>query len=92
MELYKWTTVTINIRDCNQPSAYDVINNMSETNLVRIINKYGEEGHAKAIARAIVDHRYAYGPIKTTHMLADVVASSFPGWVKLTRLPVCCTF
>jgi len=44
-----------------------------------VIKKYGEERHAKLIAHAIVDNRYAFGPITTTTQLANIVTLACNG-------------
>jgi 16S rRNA (cytosine1402-N4)-methyltransferase len=50
-------------------TAADLVNELSEDMLFRIIREYGEEPHARAIARAIVEHR----PYSTTDQLAGVI-------------------
>src|SRR5215510_3143882 len=55
------------------PSAADVVAQASEHDLAAIIATLGEERLARAVARAIVRER-AQGPIRTTRVLADVVA------------------
>lgn len=60
-------------------TAADVVNNYDEAELTRIIRGYGEEPRAKKIARLIVEHR----PITSTHELAKVVASAWPGHSKV---------
>jgi len=64
----------------DQLTAGDVVNHMSADALRQIIKKYGEEKHAKLIAHAIVDSRYAFGPITTTTQLANIVASAYHGY------------
>jgi 16S rRNA (cytosine1402-N4)-methyltransferase len=54
-------------------SAADVVARGSERDLARIIAALGEERHARAVARAIVEARQRQ-PITTTTQLADVVA------------------
>ena len=49
-----------------------------EKELMEVIRDYGEERHAKAIARAVVAHR-ARAPLTTTLQLARLVASVVPG-------------
>jgi len=63
----------------NQLTAGDVVNHMSFEGLRDVIKKYGEERHAKLIAHAIVDSRYAFGPITTTRQLADIVTVACNG-------------
>lgn len=59
----------------NQPTAADILSNIDEAELAKIIKVYGEEKYAKKIARSIVEARYAYKPIKTTKELADLVTA-----------------
>jgi len=63
----------------DQLTAADVVNHLSVDGLRDVIKKYGEERHAKLIAHAIVDSRYAFGPIKTTSQLANIVATACGG-------------
>lgn len=56
-------------------TAYDVVNDTDESELARIIFEYGEERHARQIARVLVRHR----PIETTADLATVVGSLVRG-------------
>lgn len=58
-------------------SAYQVVNEWSYQELVRILSRYGEERFAKQIARAIERAR-AQAPIATTFQLADLVKSAIP--------------
>ena len=54
------------------PSAADLVNSWSERELADIIFHYGEERHARAVARAIVAARLE-APIATTTRLAEIV-------------------
>ena len=54
-------------------SAYDVVNEYSQSELKRIIWNYGEERWADRIARFIVDSR----PIETTGQLVEVIKGQF---------------
>lgn len=58
-------------------SAYDVVNDYSESRLHEVISKYGEERWAKRIAQFIVDAR-ADGPIETTGQLVDIIKAAIP--------------
>lgn len=58
-------------------SAYDLVNEWSYDELVRIIYRYGEEKFAKRIARAIEAARLK-GPIQTTTHLAQLVKEAIP--------------
>jgi 16S rRNA (cytosine1402-N4)-methyltransferase len=56
-------------------TAGQVVNTWSEADLTDILIRYGEEPHAKRIARLIVDNR----PFATTAQLAAVAARAWPG-------------
>ena len=56
------------------PSAADVVNTLDEAALADIIHRYGEERHARRIARAIVAARRE-APITRTLALAEIVRS-----------------
>ena len=58
-------------------SAYDVVNNYKEEELVKIFSEYGEERFSKRIAKAIVQKRQAK-PIHTTTELADIIVEATP--------------
>lgn len=55
-------------------SAYNVINEYSEGQLIKIFHEYGEERFSKKIAAAIVKNR----PIKTTGELVKIIENSAP--------------
>ncbi|MGH6778778.1 MAG: 16S rRNA (cytosine(1402)-N(4))-methyltransferase RsmH [Bradyrhizobium sp.] len=59
--------------DNRGPTAADVIARASEADLADIIYLFGEERHARSVARAIVEAR-RQAPIATTRALADIVA------------------
>lgn len=61
-------------------SASDVVNGYDESDLRRIIRRFGDERFAARIARAIVAAR----PIETTVQLADVVTSAIPAAARRT--------
>lgn len=54
-------------------TAADVVNYASEDNLTKIFKIYGEEGHARKIARSIVHARITYQKFNTTADIADLV-------------------
>ncbi len=54
-------------------SAADIVNKAPEAELADIFYHYGEERRARAVARAIIEHRRRE-PIATTKVLADLVA------------------
>ena len=58
-------------------SAYDVVNNYSYEELVKIFYEYGEESFAKPIAKRIVEERLKK-PIETTKELNDIIESALP--------------
>jgi len=58
-------------------TAADILNGTSEEQLVRIFKEYGEEPHAKKIARAIVERRIEQ-PFHETADLVDVIERSVP--------------
>jgi len=60
--------------------AYTVINTYPYERLVQIMVTYGEEPHAKQIARAIEKHRLVK-PIETTFDLVEVIKSALPSKV-----------
>jgi 16S rRNA (cytosine1402-N4)-methyltransferase len=61
-------------------SADDVVNGYSESELARIITRYGDERFATRIARAICAAR----PIQTTSELAAVVVAAIPAAARRT--------
>ena len=58
-------------------SAYNVVNEYSYEELVRVIRDYGEEKYASSIAKNIVKERSSK-PIETTLELVDIIRSSMP--------------
>jgi len=58
-------------------TARDVINGYKEADLTDIFIRYGEERHARQIARKIVERRKK-GAIETTEELVEVVARTVP--------------
>lgn len=63
------------------PTAADLVNTAPREELCRILQEYGEEPHAWAIAGRIVARREAT-PILTTLQLADTVAGALPPAVR----------
>jgi 16S rRNA (cytosine1402-N4)-methyltransferase len=59
-------------------SAAEWLAHVSERELAQVLREYGEERHAKRIARAIVKAR-TEAPIATTGRLAEVIAAAVPG-------------
>ena len=58
-------------------SAYDVVNNYKEDDLVRIFSEYGEERFSKRIAKKIVEER-SKKKIETTTELANIIVNATP--------------
>lgn len=58
-------------------TAYDVVNNYTQKELTRVINKYGEERWAARIA-AFIDKERKKEPITTTHQLVDIIKAAIP--------------
>ena len=59
------------------PTAADVIREADERTLADVIYEFGEDRHARRIARAITETR-AHSPIVTTGHLADIVRRAVP--------------
>jgi len=60
-----------------EPTAAELLKRLSEAELARILFEYGEEPHARRIARAIVSRR-ARAPLNTTQELVAVVKAAVP--------------
>jgi 16S rRNA (cytosine1402-N4)-methyltransferase len=58
-------------------SAFEVVNEWPEDELIRILFEYGEEKFARRIAKQIV-HARAMKPIQTTSELAELVKEAIP--------------
>ncbi len=65
-------------------TAADLIRQSSELELAGVISQYGEERHARRVARTIVQARER-APIATTRQLADLVRRAIPrrGWSRI---------
>lgn len=72
-------------------SAADLVNNLSQKELSKIIYTYGEEKYADSISRAIVKYREEK-PIETTFELADIIRNSVPERVRRAGHPARKTF
>lgn len=64
-------------------SAYEVINNYSLNDLVRIFREYGEEKYALSIAKGIINNR----PIDTTLQLSEIIKTNVPFSYRNTKHP-----
>ena len=60
--------------DGGEATAADLLDQLPEEELARIIFEYGEERNSRRIAKWIVEHREQGTPITTTKELADLVA------------------
>ena len=60
-------------------TAADLLQQLPESEIARIIFEYGEERHSRRIARRIVERREQGTPITTTHELADLVRLAVGG-------------
>lgn len=60
------------------PDAAEWLAGATETELARVFRDYGEERHARRVARALVARR-AIRPFLTTGDLAEVIAKAVPG-------------
>lgn len=58
-----------------KPTAADVLEYIDEVDLVRILKVYGLESKAKKIARSVIEAKYMYRNLKTTHELVEVIQS-----------------
>ena len=63
-------------------SAYQIVNEYSESELRRIIFEYGEERFSSRIASAIVRRRET-SPIKTTLELAEIIKAAIPAKARI---------
>ncbi|HRI51141.1 MAG TPA: 16S rRNA (cytosine(1402)-N(4))-methyltransferase RsmH [Pseudomonadota bacterium] len=59
-------------------TALELIGRLSEESLAAILREYGEERHARRIAR-VLQSACADGELRDTHTLAEVVARAVPG-------------
>jgi len=62
-------------RDENHLTAAEILANIDEDSLYKVLKYYGEEKHARKIARAVVESRYLLRKLRTTKELAELVAS-----------------
>ena len=65
-------------------TAYDIVNTYSESDLVELFYKYGEEEFSKSIAKNIVQARKEK-KIETTFELRDIIEKSMPKKVVYSR-------
>ncbi|MBR2280077.1 MAG: 16S rRNA (cytosine(1402)-N(4))-methyltransferase RsmH [Ruminococcus sp.] len=72
-------------------TAADLVNNLSQKELSRIIYTYGEEKYADSISKSIVKYREEK-PIETTFELAEIIRNSVPERVRRAGHPARKTF
>jgi len=60
-------------------TAADLLQQLPESEIAKIIFEFGEERHSRRIARRIVERREQGKPITTTHELADLVRLAVGG-------------
>lgn len=60
-----------------EKSAYELVNTYSEENLAKILFEYGEERHARKIAKLICEKRKEKN-IETTFELVDLIKKAYP--------------
>jgi len=76
----------------NQPiSAWHVINNYSEEEIIHLLFVYGEEKYARQIARKIVNQRID-NPIDTTMQLVEIIKEAVPASYRREKHPARKTF
>src|SRR3712207_2419713 len=73
-------------------TAADLLQQLPESEIARIIFEYGEERHSRRIARRIVERREQGQPITTTTELADLVRLAAGGHKRNQIHPATRTF
>src|SRR3990172_83845 len=66
-------------------TAFNLVNELEEDELVRIFRDYGEERHSKRIARAIIKARSAK-PLETTTELAEIIQRAVPAKARYGKI------
>ena len=74
------------------PTAADLLQQLPESEIARIIFEYGEERHSRRIARRIVERREQGNAITTTRELADLVRLAAGGHKRNQIHPATRTF
>ncbi|MBQ9019200.1 MAG: 16S rRNA (cytosine(1402)-N(4))-methyltransferase RsmH [Bacilli bacterium] len=67
-------------------SAYEVVNNYSKEDLIRIFTKYGEDKFSNNIAKKIVEYR-VNKPIETTLELVEIIKTAVPMKFRIDKHP-----
>ncbi|MCF7873898.1 MAG: 16S rRNA (cytosine(1402)-N(4))-methyltransferase RsmH [Candidatus Omnitrophica bacterium] len=66
-------------------TAFDLVNNLSEPELINIFKKFGEERYSRRIAHALVTYRRQKS-IATTTQLAEIIEKSVPVKARFGRI------
>jgi 16S rRNA (cytosine1402-N4)-methyltransferase len=74
------------------PTAADLLQQLPESEIARIVFEFGEERHSRRIARRIVERREQGKPITTTTELADLVRHAAGGHKRKQIHPATRTF
>src|SRR5256714_1930736 len=74
------------------PTAADLLQQLPEAEIARIIFEFGEERHSRRIARRIVERREQSKPVTTTKELADLVVTAAGGGKREQIHPATRTF
>lgn len=74
---HKYALLDMRMDKDNPLSAYEVVNNYKESDLITIFYRYGEEKYSKSIARKIVEYR-KNKKIETTLELVEIIKSGVP--------------
>ncbi len=73
-------------------TAKDLVNELEQEELARIIFAYGEERFARRIARMIIRYRREVGEISTTGQLSEIIKGAVPASYRRDRHPARRTF
>jgi 16S rRNA (cytosine1402-N4)-methyltransferase len=76
----------------SETTAADLLQQLPESEIARIIFEFGEERHSRRIARRIVERREQGKPVTTTKELADLVAAAVGGGKRQQIHPATRTF
>merc|ERR1719447_2303850 len=60
----------------NSPKGYEVLQNIDETSLVKLLRRYGSLKAAKHVATAILEARYMQYEFKTVHELTEIMENA----------------
>ena len=68
----------MNNTDSSSKTAAQLLQELSEDQIYKILSNYGEERFAKKIAKLIVDHRKSNNAITTTTDLENIIFHAYP--------------